>query len=231
MKFKLIRLVIVVASCSFTTLLSAQEKLPDNDVYRAEIGITGGGSYYLGDANSRLFYNLQPTYGSFFRYVLNPRIAFRVELNSAQIAGNFTYLNTTIPLNNTIYSADICGEFNFFDLENNPYKRLSKTFSPYIFAGIGGMTDLYIGQKLPEISIPFGIGMKLKLGNRWNLNLQWSNKLLLSDYMEGNSSLNNPQSLNGSNIFNNDLLSTLTIGISFDIWKKECHCLNSNAKK
>lgn len=231
MKFKLIRLVVFVIAPFFTTLLSAQEKLPDMDVYKAEIGVTGGGSYYLGDANNKLFYNLQPSYGGFFRYVLDTRIAFRAELNSALIKGNFSYLNSPIVINNTVYSVDICGEFNFFDLENNPYKRFSKKFSPYIFAGIGGMTDLYMGQKLPEISIPFGVGMKFKLGNRWNLNIQWSNKLLLSDQMEGIPALNNPAQLNGSNVFNNDLLSTITVGISFDIWKKECDCLNSNAKK
>jgi hypothetical protein len=231
MNFKQIRLVVFVVFVLFTTILSAQEKLPDRDVYKAEIGVTGGGSYYLGDANSLLFYNLQPSYGGFIRYVLNPRIAFRAELNSALVLGDFTYLNSPVVLNNTVYSVDFCGEFNFFDLENNPYKRLSKTFSPYIFAGIGGMTDLYNGQKLPEISIPFGIGMKFKLGNRWNLNIQWSNKLLFSDYLEGIPALNNPQGLNGINIFNNDLLSTITLGVSFDIWKKECDCLNNNAKK
>jgi hypothetical protein len=231
MKFKLIRLVTLVALCLFTTLLSAQEVLPDKDVYKAEIGVTSGGSYYLGDANSKLFYNLQQSYGGFLRYILNPRIAFRTEINSSLIKGSFTYLNSPVVINNTVYSVDFCGEFNFFDLENNPYKRLSKTFSPYIFAGIGGMTDLYNGQKFPEMSIPFGIGMKFKLGNRWNLNLQWSNKLLLSDNLEGDPALNNPGGLNGTNPFNNDLLSTLTIGISFDIWKKGCDCLNNNAEK
>jgi hypothetical protein len=39
---------------------------------------------------------------------------------------------------------------------------------------------------------------------------------------------NNPNNLNGTNVFNNDLLSTITIGISYDIWKKKCDCLNNN---
>ena len=226
MKFKLIRLLSLIVLLIFTRVLTAQEEFLDADVYKAEIGFTGGGSYYLGDANSQLFKNMQPSYGGFFRYILNPRIAFRAELNKALIAGTFTYLNAPIILNQNVYSVDFCGEFNFFDLEKNPYKRLSKTFSPYIFVGIGG---IYIST--PEISIPFGVGMKVKLGNRWNLNLQWSNKLLFADNMEGIQALNNPQKINGSNIFNNDLLSTLTVGISFDIWKKECECMNSHSNK
>jgi hypothetical protein len=64
------------------------------------------------------------------------------------------------------------------------------------------------------------VGMKVKLGNRWNLNVQWSSKLMLSDTMEGVEALNNPNKLNGTNIFNNDLISTVTVGISFDIFEK-----------
>jgi len=75
-------------------------------------------------------------------------------------------------------------------------------------------------------SFVFGLGMKLKLGNRLNLNLQWSNRLLLADNIEGVAKYNNINNLNGLNIFNNDFISSLTIGVSFDIWKKECNCMN-----
>jgi len=239
MKLKLIRFFILGVLALNTCYLSAQ--VVELDEYKAEIGLNGGGSYYLGDANSQLFKNMQLAYGGFFRYILNQRIAFRAELNSALIAGKFNYLNFPIILNNTIYSADICGEFNFFDLERNPYKRLSKTFSPYIFAGAGMIYSNSI-----KASIPFGIGMKVKLAKRWNLNVQWSNRLLFGDNLEGNvrwqnslsldnlewvPNLNNPNKLNGSNPFNNDLLSTLTIGISYDIWKKPCDCVNSSTTK
>ncbi len=115
-----------------------------------------------------------------------------------------------------------CGEFNFFDLERNPYKRLSKTFSPYIFAGVG-----VIYSDSLKASIPFGIGMKVKLSHRWNLNVQWSNRLSFGDNLEGVNKLNNTSNLNGTNLFNNDLLSTLTLGISYDIWKKDCGCENA----
>lgn len=239
MKSTLIRLLLIT-----TFSLVARAGFSQNEYY-AEIGLSGGGAYYLGDVNNQLFYNLQPSFGGYLRYNIDARLAIRAELNSSTIAGNFSNNGTTIKLNNTVNSLDFCGEFNFFELEQNPYKRYSKTFSPYIFLGIGGMTDLYAGQMIPEISIPFGLGMKLKLANRWNLNVQWSNKLLIpvfklndkvntvvpiyhSDYMEGLAELNDPNGLNGSNLFTNDLLSTFTVGISFDFWKKECKCMNSN---
>jgi hypothetical protein len=201
------------------------------DEFKAEIGVLGGGTYYLGDANNLPFKNTQVTYGGIFRYKFNPRFALRTELISTSIVGEYkNETNIVIPfINKVVYSADVCGEFNFFDLEQNPNRRLSKTFSPYIFVGLGVMTDLYKGQFIPEPSLPFGVGIKVKLTKRLNFNAQWSNKiLLLSDYMEGVSALNNPINLNGSNLFNNDLLSTLTVGISVDIWKKQCDCKNSN---
>jgi hypothetical protein len=220
MKLKLIRFFIVGIFALSSVTLSAQSSLLDE--YKAEIGVNAGGSYYLGDANGLLFNNMQLSYGGFFRYVLNPRIAFRAEFNYAGIKGDYLNSTNSLKFNNTIYSVDFCGEFNFFDLERNPYKRLSKTFSPYIFAGVGMIYSDSI-----KASIPFGMGMKVKLSSRWNLNVQWSNRLSFGDNLEGKREFNNPSGLNGSNIFNNDLLSTLTIGISYDIWKKDCKCENA----
>ena len=106
-------------------------------------------------------------------------------------------------------------------------------FSPFIFAGISMLTDVYNGQLktfLPEMGLSFGLGMKVKLNDRWNFNAQWSNCLLLVDNLEGDSApkqntpLNNPYNLNGTNIFNNDLLSTFSIGLSYNIWQRKCDC-------
>ncbi|NDP22556.1 MAG: outer membrane beta-barrel protein [Paludibacter sp.] len=226
---KQIRLLFICILCLSAVIGTAQ--VIEKDEYKAEIGVIGGGSFYIGDANSLLFNNLQVTYGGFFRYNFNPRFALKAEL-----------ISTNVPKlpnsnNKSINVGDITAEFNFFDLEINPYKRFSKTFSPYIFTGVSLFTGMYFGQALPEIGIPFGVGIKLKLKKRLNLNIQWSNKLLLADNLEVYSNIsvsekyNNPYNLNGSNVFNNDLLSTVTIGFSYDIWKKKCDCLNNNAFK
>lgn len=231
MNVKKVRFIGLCVLCMLNAEVSAQE------VYKAEIGITAGGAYYLGDANNQLFKNMQPAFGGFFRYKFNPRMAIKVELLTTSIKGDFMADSISYKLNKSINTADIVGEFNFFDFEKNKNNRLSKLFSPYIFAGIGGMTGMYSGQKIPILGIPFGIGMKIKLADRWNLHAQWSNKLLLTDNLEENidptisTSLNNAGNLNGTNIFNNDLFSTVTIGISFDFWKQKCDCKNTINKK
>jgi len=233
MKLKLIRLFFLSVFCLLSIHVSSQEF--ELDEYRAEIGISGGGSYYLGDANSALFNSTQLSYGAFFRYRFNPRVAAKAEFESTKINGAFTDQNSTpVSFTNPVKSLDFTGEFNFFDLERNEYKLYSKIFSPYIFAGVGVMNYSYTDILRFKPSIPFGLGMKVKLGNRWNLNVQWTTRLLLADNLENVVGLNDPKNLyklNGSNPFNNDFLSTLTVGISFDIWKKGCDCLNSSIIK
>ncbi|MDR3653766.1 MAG: DUF6089 family protein [Paludibacter sp.] len=221
MKIKLLRLLILCVLGIISANTLAQ------DEYKAEIGVSGGGSYYLGDANSQLFKNMQLAVGGFFRYKFDPRFALKVEIISTKVVAA---QNT---VNNSLYSTDFCGEFNFFDLEENQYKQFSKKFSPYIFTGVGIMTDMYDGQKFPGfLSLPFGVGIKVKLASRWNFNAQWTNRLLLfSDNMENNPIYNNTNNLNGTNVLNNDLLSTLTVGLSFDFWEKSCNCLNNNFSK
>ena len=229
MKMKLIRLFILFGFGLISNQLSAQILEPNE--YRAEIGVAGGGSFYLGDANTVLFNNTQVAYGAFFRYRFNTRMALKAEFTSTKIKGKFNYLNKSDSINNAVSTFDLTGEFNFFDLEKNEYKRFSKIFSPYIFAGVGMMNYLYIGTTNLKPSIPFGLGMKVKIGKRWNLNAQWTTRLLLADNLEGIDVLNDPNKFNGNNPFNNDILSTFTVGISFDIWKKKCDCEDSAVKK
>ena len=238
MKLKLIRLIILSVFCLLSIHVFSQGF--EIDEYRAEIGLSGGGAYYLGDENSTIFNHTQLSYGAFFRYRFNPRIALKAELISTKIKGTFTDLNSPPEIvDNPVQSLDLTWEFNFFDLERNDNKQNSKIFSPYIFAGVGMMfyqgmnpkdaTNTSTQQYRP--SIPFGLGMKVKLGKRWNLNVQWTTRLLLADNLENVPELNDKNQLNGSNPFNNDFLSTLTVGISFDIWKKHCDCLNSSVNK
>ena len=223
MKLKLIRLLIFSILAFSTSGLTAQESndlTADKSDYRAEIGISGGGAYYIGDASSKFFNlaNIRTANGGFLRYRLDNRAALKAEMTGTVIAGEGI-------ADNMIFTGDLALEYNFFELEQNPYKRMSKIYSPYLLVGGSLLYYTYDKNALINPAFAFGLGMKLKLGNRWNLNLQWTNRLLLADNLEGNPKFNDTNGLNGSNIFNNDLLSTLTIGISFYIWKKECNCM------
>jgi hypothetical protein len=215
MNFKLIRYAITGFLLLGAGLMNAQE-----DTYFAEIGVHGGTSYYLGDANNVLFKNAQLSYGLIYRQKFNPRLAAHLSWNSATVAGKGSIDNVNnISFNNRVNAFDLAGEFNFFSYERKEYLPFSKTFTPFVFAGVGGVLGDSVG-----VSIPFGVGFKMMLGDRLNLNIMWSNRLMFNDNLEGKADFNDHAGLNGTNIFNNDMLSTLSVGITLNIWKKKCDC-------
>jgi len=216
MNFKLIRYAITGFLLLGAGLMNAQE-----DTYFAEIGVHGGSSYYLGDANNVLFKNAQLSYGLIYRQKFNPRLAAHLSWNSATVAGKGSIDNVNnISFNNRVNAFDLAGEFNFFSYERKEYLPFSKTFTPFIFAGVGGA----LGDSVATMSLPFGVGFKMMLGDRLNLNIMWSNRLMFNDNLEGKADFNDHAGLNGTNIFNNDMLSTLSVGITLNIWKKKCDC-------
>lgn len=211
MNFKLIRYAITGFLLLGAGLMNAQE-----DTYFAEIGVHGGSSYYLGDANNVLFKNAQLSYGLIYRQKFNPRLAAHLSWNSATVAGKGSIDNVNnISFNNRVNAFDLAGEFNFFSYERKEYLPFSKTFTPFIFAGVGGA----LGNSVATMSLPFGVGFKAMLGDRLNLNIMWSNRLMFNDNLEGKADFNDHAELNGTNIFNNDMLSTLTVGITLNKWK------------
>ena len=216
MNFKIIRYAITGFLLLLAGLVNAQE-----DTYFAEIGVHGGSSYYFGDANNVLFKNAQLSYGLIYRQKFNPRLAAHLNLNSTTVAGDGLITNGTFfPYNNRVNTLDLAGEFNFFSYERKEYLPFSKTFTPFVFAGVGGV----LGNSVATMSLPFGLGFKMMIGDRLNLNIIWSNRLMFSDDLEGEVEFNEPAGLNGTNIFNNDMLSTLSVGITLNIWKKKCDC-------
>ncbi|MCE5330819.1 MAG: hypothetical protein LLF95_01630, partial [Bacteroidales bacterium] len=82
MNFKIIR----YAICGSLLLLVGHVKA--QDTYLAEIGVHGGPSYYLGDANNILFKNSQLSYGLIYRQKINPRLAAHLNWNNTTVAGN-----------------------------------------------------------------------------------------------------------------------------------------------
>lgn len=214
MKLKLVRFVALVSILFCTGLAGAQTE------YRAEIGVHSGVSYYLGDANSVIFKNMQPDYGMLLRYNLNERFSAQIELNNTDV--------TDRVFNNTLNTAEICGSFNFFDFNYKKFKPFSRNATTYILAGVGLMDYRYEGIQNLKFSYILGVGFRYRLYDRLKLNVQWAHKLLLSDQMEGLNQYNNPAGLNGSNLLNNDVLSTFTVGLSYDIWSKKCKCYQQN---
>ncbi|MHB9056022.1 MAG: DUF6089 family protein [Paludibacteraceae bacterium] len=217
-----------------------------DDPYKAEIGLQTGLNIYSGDVNSiadrELFLsnlqNMKPDFGAMFRYRFNQRLALRFGYDYTSVKGNYTYRDNSgiysATLNNPLHVIDLWGEFNFFDLENNPYKLYSKRYSPYIFAGFGGMVMPQYKDsegKNYTLTFPFGVGFKMKFAQRWNFNIQLTNRLLLGDDLEGMLQFDNPLPKTISNPMNHDLHSGISIGFSYDFWTRNCNCNESSFSK
>ena len=118
----------------FTTEANAQV------VSSTEIGIMGGGSYYLGDMNDKHFDYMMPSGGIVVRKNIDRRIVVKAEALLGYIRGDDNRnTNDTVKLNRNlhfrspIYELSGQVEFNFLPYEtgNSLYP-----FTPFIFAGV-----------------------------------------------------------------------------------------------
>lgn len=190
------------------------------------------------------------TFGGQFRYKFDQRWALQVKAQRQRIAfreqgteGSLCY--------NPMWHADVVGEFNFFRFGERGYDMRVKPITPYMFIGLGvsvynetatessnNAFPLLIGSgNKPKAGmyIPLGIGMKWKFADRWQLHVAWQHQIYFKDNIEGLPMFDGRQTpnaggrygMNGTNILNNDLTSTLTLGIVFEFakGKKICnHC-------
>ena len=225
--------------------------------YSCEVGAQVGGGYYLGDVYKVPFMNMQYVFGAQFRYKFDRRWAIQAKAQRQCIVYPYappTY-DDQLPIKKVIYQnpvwhIDMLGEFNFFNFGPLSYDYRVKTFSPYLFVGVGmsilnkSAIPIKENEKnpIPKINVhgmnvafyvPVGIGLKWRITKRWQLQVAWQHNVYFADDLEGYlpgidfqdkselkdlsyGVLNNSDDLNGSNILNNDVLSTLTIGIVYE---------------
>lgn len=166
------------------------------EVITGQIGINAGGTYYFGDLNNKPDLR-QPSFfiGVFYRKYLNEYIAWRVNLNYANVGYNQAFSNNVqsrrqnLSFKTDIIEVSAQGDFNFYKyLPGSPKYR----FTPYITVGIGGFyfnpytyldgkkyslrTYKTEGQKKPYlpvgITIPIGVGIKFNLSRRIDIGFE-----------------------------------------------------------
>jgi hypothetical protein len=134
-----------------------------------EVGLTLGGTYYLGDINHIPFKSPRIAGGVFYRHNFNTRYSAKGSLNAGFIGGSGDAPNgMNISFNRIFGQLSAIGEFNFlpFIVNKKDYK-----YSTYLQGGIG---VLYYPQspsrRLTSIfifDIPMGFGVKYNLRKRF----------------------------------------------------------------
>lgn len=190
--------------------------LCSQDTFFAEIGVTGGCGFVLGDQNSTLFNWVEPLGGLYGKYKFNGFYELKLQLDGGVLGIN-NIDNQRLRIN--YFSTQLLGEFNFFNYGVKHWEAYDSWASPAIVAGVG-----VIGfEGGASFFIPFGVGGKFKLNNRTNVGCYWMMNKLFNDSLDYSK---DPYGLNASIFSNRDWYSTLQVFVSINFYKICAPCRN-----
>mgnify|MGYP006279602003 FL=1 len=202
----------------------AQDKL--------SVSLFGGTSQYLGDINkTNPVYQPSPSFGAAIKAHSNLRTTLGFVFSYNTLRGSvgdfedFVYpegepWRTKNDFSVRVADFSVNMEFNFLPYE--VYDIRHRNFTPYVFAGVG--TNYYLsGQEnqFPLI-IPFGLGIKYNIFERFSVGMEWSAKKTFFDETDG--VINISESGNGSILHNNDWYHHAVIFISFNPFRQKIDC-------
>jgi hypothetical protein len=175
--------------------------------------VTAGVSAYNGDLTQQLvsFKRVNPAIGLGIRYNSGDLIDVRVGFVYARVGADdqdnkrYDYQQRNLNFKTNIQELNVCAEFKLLDPEY--YLQY-----PYLFAGVGifhfnpftydnenkktylrplstegeGLSD-FPGRKqysLYQFCIPFGVGFKFKVTEKWELSYEFGSRWLVTDYLD-----------------------------------------------
>jgi hypothetical protein len=182
--------------------LSAQEVI----TFMFDGGVQGGYSYIIGDSG----FDSYVVAGIHVRYKFDQRWSLRAQVQQ------HVYPESSSKWGNI----DISAEYNFFQYGIDTYNLWVKEVSPFIALGVGITSTLNELKTNPisglkRVYVPIGIGVKWKFADKWQLQATWQHQVyLMKDDLDN-------EGWDGSitNIMNNDMLSTFTVGLSIDFFR------------
>lgn len=198
--------------------------------YRFDIGAGLGMTGYLGDANTANLWS-EPgwDFEALFRYIANPRWAFKTNFYAGNLRGDSSKMTNVFPggetfsFSTTFYELGEMVEFNFFNYGMGETYRKLKRISPYIAAGIGMTVWSIDGKTGAAFNIPLGVGLKYKLSQRWNIGFEFLMKKTFSDRLDGEQ-LKDPYGIKSSFMKNTDWYYTMSLTISYEFSKRCAVC-------
>lgn len=154
-------------------------------------------------------------------------MAVKANLLTASISGNSASEQNVYPGGETyafksqLYDLGAQFEFNFLNYGiGSKYLKL-KRITPYVTLGAGVTMAKGDGDCF-TMNVPMGVGVKYKIAERWNLGLEFTMRLSLSDKIDGLKDLNGISSGFGKNT---DWYSFTMISVTYEFSKRcrTCH--------
>ncbi|MGM0496375.1 MAG: DUF6089 family protein [Bacteroidota bacterium] len=190
------------------------------------VGMGGGTSNYLGDYNkTNPFYAPSPSYGGIIKNDFGLRTSMRFSLFYENLRGStsdFIYLNTKPEqsFNKSFVDMSIALEYNFLPYEMYNVKK--DNFSPFVFAGVG-MNYFFNSEKNKfPFTIPFGLGIKYNIFERFSIGIEWSARKLFTDTMDGVLTVYDSE--NKPIIHNNDWYHMTFVFFTFKPFREKIEC-------
>ena len=214
--------------CLLSVLLGVRAQ--DDPEYHMEVGAGLGLVSYEGDFNSSLTRNMQPMVALVAKYRYNPRMALGANISFGKLKGSSTDVATWYPdmgepysFNSQLIDVTLRYEYNFWAYGTGREYYGARRVAPFIALGLG-ITHTNATHGVFAASLPLGVGVKVKLGERLNLTAEWSMHFTGSDELDGKS---DPYGIKSSGLFKNtDCFSALQVALTYDIWAKCKTCNN-----
>ncbi len=201
--------------------------------YRMEIGGGAGIVTYQGDYNASLLKGFQPMATAVAKYKLNPRMAWALHLSYGMLKGKLNSGDDWFPeetlapesFKSSIVNTTARFEYNFWPFGTGREYYGARKLTPFIAMGLGiTFASCKGGGSGAGLQLPVGVGVKYKVGTRWNMAVEWSMHFTSCDKLDG---LKDPYGIKSSGLFKNtDSYSVLGVTLTYDIWAKCKTCNN-----
>jgi len=205
-----------------------------------EIGITVGGSNYIGDIGPQYYVNPNNIMGGLiYKWNMNPRIAFRGTLSYAQLSSDDANSNNAgrqlrgLRFTNSVKELAVGMEFNFFEYNIDDFRY---TQTPYILLGLAAFNynvvemqlapDVYEYKSKTTIAIPFGLGYKFRIAWDLTMALELRATYTFSDQIDYNyfgEGVKRIPSLEFGNPNNNDWYVFTGISLTYAFGRPPCY--------
>lgn len=207
--------------------------------YRLELGAGAGLMNYEGDYNDNLLKGMKPMGEIVAKYKMNPRMAWAMNVGYGKLSGESSKAKTWYPAtatSNASFSTSVVDvavrfEYNFLPFGTGREYYGAKPLTPFIAIGLGvtySNADVTQDGQHTKTSkaagqLPIGIGLKYKVGERWNLAAEWMMHFSGNDKLDG---AKDPYGIKSSGLFKNtDCYSVIAVTLTYDLWAKcrTCH--------
>jgi hypothetical protein len=163
-----------------------------------EVGVSLGGTNYVGDIGSTKYINPNKLAGNaFFKYNYNPRFAFRGTLSFLPIKGEDAKADTNFKKNrdlnfgNTIVELAAGMEYNFYEYD---VSSKDKSWTPYLLFELAAFNYAYVKDqdaagnnvlgKKTAFAIPIGVGFKSKLSGTMSFSFETKFRYTFTDDLD-----------------------------------------------